>query len=551
MSDPLNCNIFNSDGDNDITFTRNDIEYCKLREDGTVRLLEFPTNGGVSANQLYGNYFNNRSFGWDTIFQGSNTTSDGRVEYMRYDFTNEVIQLPKKLLVNGGDGKTEIYESTEATNNVFRIWNKETTNTPVIHLGAGATSNDMVLSSSGFTFNKAVSCAVGFSVADNFTLTYNKKIIWGVNSIVETSSPTVPITRFDAPNTGSAYWFFVGPAVNDAYRIFTISNTEVLSKRVFKCNNIDSENNSDLVFKRNGNEYMRLDQSEDEVVVSKKLRLAGGEGKMVIWENTESTNNVVRLWNNEQTLTAVLDLGVGTNGTQIRLQPNKVLINSADLWVNTINSNGNNILIFQQNEATILTYDKDDANYTTGIFKFDKDVSVRTDKFLQCQTLRAHIFDTHPTLQTGDNDISFRYAGATYMFYDKSLSNLQMRTDINSTNDITCVALTQTSDRRLKEDIQSITTNCSNIVKKVDVRKYKFINDKEEKTNLVFIADEVEEAIPKEFTNIVNSKNEYKSLNYSNMNCILWKALQEQMVVIDKMNKKITKLEKEVKELKK
>ena len=296
---------------------------------------------------------------------------------------------------------------------------------------------------------------------------------------------------------------------------------------------------------------MRLDQSEDEVAVSKKLRLAGGEGKMVIWENTESTNNVVRLWNNEQTLTAVLDLGVGTNGTQIRLQPKKVLINSADLWVNTINSNGNNNLIFQQNEATILTYDKDDANYTNGIFKFDKDVSVRTDKFLQCQTLRAHIFDTHPTLQTGDNDISFRYAGATYMFYDKSLSNLQMRTDINSTNDITCVALTQTSDKRLKTDIQSITTNCSNIVKKKDVRKYKFINDKEEKTNLGFIADEVEEAIPKEFTNIVNSKNEYKSLNYSNMNCILWKALQEQMVVIDKMNKKITKLEKEVKELKK
>ena len=37
---------------------------------------------------------------------------------------------------------------------------------------------------------------------------------------------------------------------------------------------------------------MRLDQSDDEVVVSKKIRLVGGEGKMVIWENTESTSNV-------------------------------------------------------------------------------------------------------------------------------------------------------------------------------------------------------------------------------------------------------------------
>ena len=168
VSDPLHCNTFNSNGVSDITFKRNDIEYCKLREDGTVRLLEFPSNGGVSANQLYGNYFNNRSFGWDTIFQGSNTTSDGRVEYMRYDFTNEVVQFPKKLLVNGGDGKTEIYESTEATNNVFRIWNKETTNTPVIHIGAGATSNDMVLSTGGFTFNKSVACTVGLSVGEKF-----------------------------------------------------------------------------------------------------------------------------------------------------------------------------------------------------------------------------------------------------------------------------------------------------------------------------------------------------------------------------------------------
>ena len=181
---------------------------------------------------------------------------------------------------------------------------------------------------------------------------------------------------------------------------------------------------------------------------------------MVIWENTESTNNVVRLWNNEQTITAILDLGVGANGIQFRLQPGIVMLNDAELRVNTINTNGNNNLILQQNNSTIATYDKDDGSYPSGIFKFDTDVSVRTDKFIQCNTLRAHIFDSHPTLQTGDNDISFRYAGVIYMFYDKSLSNLQMRTDINSTNDITCVALTHTSDKRLKTDIQTITTNC-------------------------------------------------------------------------------------------
>ena len=97
---------------------------------------------------------------------------------MRYDFTNEVVQLAKKLLISGGSGKTEIYEAVETTNNVFRIWNKETTNTPGIHIGAGATSNDMVLTSAGFTFNKKVACGVGLSVAESLTLTDNGKIVW-------------------------------------------------------------------------------------------------------------------------------------------------------------------------------------------------------------------------------------------------------------------------------------------------------------------------------------------------------------------------------------
>ena len=546
LSSALKQDVIDTTSDVDLTVKRNNVDYFTLQVDGSNKLMNFASNGAVSANKLFGNYFSNRGYSTDTIFEGSNTAGNDRVEYMRYDFTNEVIQLPKKLLVNGGDGKTEIYENVETTNNVFRIWNKETTNTPVIHIGAGATSNDMVLTSSGFTFNKAVACSAGLSVGENLTLTYNKKIVWDVNSIVETSSPTVPITRFDAPNTGSAYWFFVGPAVNDAYRIFTISNTEVLSKRVFKCNNIDTENNTDLVFKRNTVEFMRFNvvDSLSRVDIPVRLALSGGLNQSIIYEADEVTQNSLRIWNKDTThANSNVAIGVGA-------EPNVMFFKSGfaqckdEFRVNKINTTGNVNFYLQQNGTNMLTYDKDDGSYPNGLFKFDTDVSVRTDKFIQCQTLRAHIFDTHPTLQSGDNDISFRYAGVTYMFYDKSLSNLQMRTDINSTNDITCVALTQTSDKRLKTDIQSITTNCSNIIKKVEVRKYKFINDKEEKTILGFIADEVEDTIPKEFTNIVNTKNEYKSLNYSNMNCILWKALQEVLT-------RLETVEEELKELKK
>ena len=449
----INVDTIDTTGDNDMTVKRNNVIYYTLEVDGSNKLMNFASNGAVSANKLFGNYFSNRSYSLDTIFEGSNIAGNDRVEYMRYDFTNEVIQLPKKLLVNGGDGKTEIYESTEATNNVFRIWNKETTNTPVIHLGVGATSNDMVLSSSGLTFNKAVACSAGFSVADNLTITYNKKIQWGTNSIVETSSPTVPITRFDAPNTGSAYWFFVGPAVNDAYRILTISNTEVLSKRVFKCNNIDSENNTDLVFKRNGNEYMRLDQSEDEVVVSKKLRLAGGEGKMVIWENTESTNNVVRLWNNEQTMTAILDLGVGDNGNQFRLQPGIVMLNDAELRVNTVNSNGVSDVSFQRNSVEYFKLDGGSnlVNIASGI------ALSTTDVYTNEYRPRSSNTDTvwYGLLSSG--------TGSAEIFrYDYSAEALDFNTIIDNTGRSVIGNLIDTtvSDERLKSNIKEIKTNC-------------------------------------------------------------------------------------------
>ena len=241
LSSALKQDVIDTTSDVDLTVKRNNVDYFTLQVDGSNKLMNFASNGAVSANKLFGKYFSNRSYSLDTIFEGSNTAGNARVEYMRYVFTNEVLQLPKKVLVNGGDGKTEIYESTETTNNVFRIWNKETTNTPVIHLGAGATSNDMVLSTDGFTFNKAVSCANGLSVVENLTLAYNKKLQWGVNYIIERISASDPTFSFVAPTNNCSHEFIVGIVLNDAQKILTINNSEVLAKRTLKSNNFDSE----------------------------------------------------------------------------------------------------------------------------------------------------------------------------------------------------------------------------------------------------------------------------------------------------------------------
>ena len=101
------------------------------------------------------------------------------------------------------------------------------------------------------------------------------------------------------------------------------------------------------------------------------------------------------------------------------------------------------------------------------------------------------------------------------------------------------------SDSRLKYDIDNVKSNCMNIIKKFKPKKFKR-HDRNDggKTHIGYIADEVLKAIPKEFENIVCQDREYLGLNYLVLPVLVHKAVLE-------LNDKIDKLEKEVKELKK
>ena len=101
------------------------------------------------------------------------------------------------------------------------------------------------------------------------------------------------------------------------------------------------------------------------------------------------------------------------------------------------------------------------------------------------------------------------------------------------------------SDSRLKYDIDNVKSNCMNIIKKFKPKKFKR-HDRNDggKTHIGYIADEVLKAIPKEFENIVCQDREYLGLNYLVLPVLVHKAVLE-------LNDKIDKLEKEIKELKK
>ena len=102
------------------------------------------------------------------------------------------------------------------------------------------------------------------------------------------------------------------------------------------------------------------------------------------------------------------------------------------------------------------------------------------------------------------------------------------------------------SDSRLKYDIDNIKSNCMNVIKKFEPKKFKRHdrNDGGVKTHIGYIADEVLKAIPKEFDNIVCKDKECLGLNDLVLPVLVHKAVLE-------LNEKIDKLEKEIKELKK
>ena len=101
------------------------------------------------------------------------------------------------------------------------------------------------------------------------------------------------------------------------------------------------------------------------------------------------------------------------------------------------------------------------------------------------------------------------------------------------------------SDSRLKYDIDNIKSNCMNVTKKFKPKKFKRHDRNDNgKTHIGYIADEVLKAIPKEFENIVCKDREYLGLNYLVLPVLVHKAVLE-------LSDKIDKLEKEIKELKK
>ena len=99
-----------------VVFKRGGVNFFTL--DGTKNIIDVSTGRALSSQYIYGDYFIHRNVGADMVFQGSNTTDDGSVEYMRYRKADEDVNFSKGIYVNQ-DKRAYFHKETGKNSYIF------------------------------------------------------------------------------------------------------------------------------------------------------------------------------------------------------------------------------------------------------------------------------------------------------------------------------------------------------------------------------------------------------------------------------------------------
>ena len=106
------------------------------------------------------------------------------------------------------------------------------------------------------------------------------------------------------------------------------------------------------------------------------------------------------------------------------------------------------------------------------------------------------------------------------------------------------------SDRRLKENIQNITINSVEILDKIKIREYNFINDETKQKNIGIIAQELREILPEDLINFYiqgkETENEHLSVNDSKLIYLLIDAYQKEKQQRIELEKRINVIEDKI-----
>ena len=599
----LSVDTLNTIGLNDMVFNVSTLgEFLRFQvSDNTVRV---PNTRSFLSQDIYLDNLRPLTFSNDVVLYGGNNANDAYEEYVRLDASAERVNITKatkfenNIQFNVGQNISwtnvfirEVFSSRpefdliiNGSTSHMRMWvagaiRQAITNTTIackvnIDAEQGITvfngqqlrtntvnsngNNNLVFQRNGspyITFNSdRININQALHLSDTlFIDTVNKlsmrpSLEGGVNIFdIRNLHPVAdnPMVRFRVGEGGGET--IVCEMTNNG--VSMARNLIVGTAYELRTNAMDTNGDNDLVISRNDVPFLTLDKftedtvEKEAIICSKQLRANGN----ILVKNLQINQfpsgveyTDFRLHNAD----SIMRFYVG-NSTNANFQITHagITLNRettiSSVKTNTINSNGDNDLVFQRNGTEYMRFQGSDftirMNYSV----------ISTNTYIDNHRPTAFGIDT---FFYGNNSADNGYI--EYFRFNHANQRCDYFVNINSNSNITCVDLVETSDKRLKDNILDVDEDCSEIVKKVNVKTYNLKSDDKKKNHIGFIAQEIKAILPEKFEAVVNEDSEYMGINYGKMSAILWKCCQEQQSKIEHLESRLFELEDIVKDKK-
>ena len=300
----VNCDGVNADTfisnviANDIIFKHNDVEYMRFQISGnTVRI---PNTRSFLSQNIFTDIIKPLTFSNDVVFNGGNSTNDAYEEYVRLDASAEKVSISKE---------TKFEHAIQLNQGQSIKW----TNVFIREV-QGATRPEFDLIVNGSTSHLR---------------------LWVNGAIKQAITNTTIACKVNI----------------DAEQGITVFNGQQL-----KSNTINSHTNSNLVLQRSGSTLITLNSS-NQIQLSGDLSLPTSNTQYIRFPNCNIRQGVATV--------VYFDFNVDTATGQYRffIDSNTILTStpltttiSNTLQVNTINTNGDNNLVFQRDGSPYMTF---------------------------------------------------------------------------------------------------------------------------------------------------------------------------------------------------
>ena len=379
----------------------------------------------------------------------------------------------------------------------------------------------------------------------------------------DTSVLSIGNTRLDGTKGQTRF-------VNSNSTSMIIDSLNVYTPRQFQGDNgikvdfTDTRNTgANFAFRRNGTEFLRLDATGDNINCSKDIVLSNQNTQFIKFPNCSiregfATISYFDFINSDTTgnfrfFLGIIDgasLKMNITPTTIDCYNNVVVDTGKSVITNTLNTNGDNDLVFQRNGVEYMRLRDLTNPADVDIIDVANDKGLSTPDLYTNEILnRSWSFDT---VYSGSN------AGGTarveYMRWNYTDQSLDFNAPIDNTGLLITgnIVDTTVSDERLKTNIKDVESNYCDCVKNVKIKTFEYTDEKYKNNDKYgFLAQQLQEHLPKEFKNIVKETKSKKdegetflSINYMKLSVVLWGGLQEALTKINELENRIIVLEK-------